>query len=136
MSGQGGVLGGTGNLAETDQNIIIQSNTTTTINVSEENPSYTIAAGTEYTINSGADVTIINPNQIFTGGTIGDGIESGGTGTFEGGVGNGNSINTNQTIPTATNIILYVSPYNDSITIQSGIDLTIEQTADLTIKLP
>ncbi len=131
-----GTIGGTGNTAETSQDIVIQPNTTTTINVSEENPSYTIAVGTNYTISAGADVTIISPNQTFTGGTIDDGIDSGGTGTFEGGVGNSSIIATNQTIPVGANIILYVSPYNDSITIQSNVNLTIANNADLTIKLP
>jgi len=131
-----GTVGGTGNTAETSQDIVIQPNTTTTINVSDENPSYTIAVGTDYTISVGADVTIVSSNQTFTGGTIDDGIESGGTGTFEGGVGNSNSISSNQTIPPGTNTILYVSPYNDSITIQSNVNLTVANHADLTIKLP
>ena len=131
-----GVLGGTGNLAETSQDIVVQPNTTTTINVSDENPSYTIAAGTDYTISAGADVTIINPNQTFTGGAIDDGIDSDGTGTFQGGVGNSSYITTNQTIPANTNTILYVTPYDDSITINSGVNFTISQNADLTIKLP
>lgn len=122
-----GVLGGTGNLAETDQNIIIQKNTTTTINVSEENPSYTIATGTEYTISDGADVTIINTNQTFTGGSI-DPDTSIGTG----GVAFTQVISTNKTAgPGATT--LNVTDENLSITINEGINYTIPDNSNVTI---
>ncbi len=141
MYGALGVLGGAGNLAETDQNIIIQSNTTTTINVSEDNPSYTIAAGTEYTINNNADVTIVHSNQTFTGGTVGvtnveinqeEVVVGPDTTVGTGGVAFTQVISTNTTAGAGATT-LNVTNENISITINKGINYTVPIGSNVTI---
>jgi len=220
-----GTVGGTGNTAETSQDIVIQPNTTTIINVSDENPSYTIASGINYTISVGADVTIINTDQTFAGGNVGDtgveileeevvvgpdtsvgtggvaftqiistntiagagattlnvtdenlsvtinqgieytipygsnvtiinsnqtftggaidsgisaggDIETTGTTTSTGGTGNTTFTTTDITVPAGTNTVIYVNMYNDSYTISTGTNYTIQQTGNVIIKLP
>jgi len=136
-----GTIGGSGNAAETSQDIVIQPNTTTTINVSDENPSYTIAAGINYTISVGADVTIVSSNQTFTGGDIGDtGVEildeevvvGPDTTVGTGGVAFTQIISTN-TIAGAGTTTLNVTDENLSITINEGIEYTIPAGSNVTI---
>ncbi len=136
-----GTIGGSGNTAETSQDIVIQPNTTTTINVSDENPSYTIAAGINYTISVGADVTIVSSNQTFTGGDIGDtGVEINeeeivigpDTTVGTGGVAFTQVISTN-TIAGAGATTLNVTNENLSVTINQGIEYTIPYGSNVTI---
>ncbi len=136
-----GTVGGTGNTAETSQDITIQPNTTTIINVSDENPSYTIASGINYTISVGADVTIINTDQTFTGGDVGDtGVEileeevvvGPDTTVGTGGVAFTQIISTN-TIAGAGVTTLNVTDENLSITINEGINYTIPNGSNVTI---
>tara|TARA_B100000519_G_C14060659_1_gene351910 strand:+ start:51 stop:314 length:264 start_codon:yes stop_codon:yes gene_type:complete len=82
------------------------------------------------------------PKLILTGNKLTPGVKGvdkmnlavSGSITTMGGIGNSTTIDYDVKIPGGSNMILYTSPTNPSITITDGTEMTVESMADLTIK--
>jgi len=144
-TGQVVAEGGIGNTSVINtSDITIPANTNVVLYTTPTNPSITIDEGVQYTVLGGADVTVTsvlesvteNTDTIFTGGNV-DTITSTGLIISEGGgIGNTSVITTDVIIPINTNMVLYVDQYNDSITINDGIQYTVSANSNVTVKTP
>lgn len=135
INGALGAVGGIGNSQIINQDTVVQGCMVTIMYVTANNDSITINPGINYTISQCADVTIVQSDQTFTGGSVGT-LESTGLVAADGGTGNTQVISNDVTLPPFSNMVLYVNQYDDGITINQGINYTISQAANLTIMIP